>query len=36
LRLADLDWKTTHPNLSSWYGKFCEYPSMTATQLAVP
>jgi glutathione S-transferase len=36
LRLADLDWGSTHPNLSDWYGKFCEYPSMKATQPALP
>jgi len=35
LRLADLDWKTTYPNLSGWYGKFCQYPSMKATQPVV-
>jgi glutathione S-transferase len=30
-RLPDLDWKASHPNLSDWYSKFCEYPSMQAT-----
>jgi glutathione S-transferase len=31
LRLTDLDWKSSHPNLSGWYAQFCEYPSMKAT-----
>ncbi len=31
LRLTDLDWRPTHPNLSGWYAQFCEYPSMKAT-----
>src|SRR5580698_9358696 len=31
LRLTDLDWRATHPNLSGWYAQFCEYPSMKAT-----
>ena len=31
LRLTDLDWRCTHPKLSSWYAQFCEYPSMKAT-----
>lgn len=30
-RLADLDWKGSHPKLSAWYARFCEYPSMKAT-----
>ena len=30
-RMPDLDWKATRPNLSAWYTKFCEYPSMKAT-----
>jgi len=30
-RMPDLDWKATRPNLSAWYAKFCEYPSMKAT-----
>jgi len=30
-RLPDLDWKGSHPKLSAWYGRFCEYPSMKAT-----
>jgi len=30
-RLPDLDWKSSHPNLSSWYARFSEYPSMKAT-----
>ena len=31
LRLTDLDWRPTHPNLSGWYAQFCEYPSMKDT-----
>ena len=31
-RLPDLDWKSSHPNLSAWYARFREYPSMKATQ----
>jgi glutathione S-transferase len=31
-RLTDLDWRATRPKLSAWYAKFCEYPSMKATQ----
>ena len=30
-RLADLDWKSSRPQLSAWYARFCEYPSMKAT-----
>ena len=30
-RLPDLDWRSPHPNLSSWYARFSEYPSMKAT-----
>ncbi len=30
-RLTDLDWKSSHPNLSAWYARFSEYPSMKAT-----
>ena len=33
-RLPDLDWKSSRPKLSAWYAKFCEYPSMKATQPA--
>jgi glutathione S-transferase len=33
-RLPDLDWKGSHPKLSAWYARFCEYPSMKATQPA--
>ena len=33
-RLSDLDWKSSRPKLSAWYAKFCEYPSMKATQPA--
>lgn len=35
-RMPDLDWKASHPNLSDWYAKFCEYPSMKATAPAQP
>jgi len=35
-RMPDLDWKATRPNLSAWYAKFCEYPSMQATVPAAP
>ena len=35
-RMPDLDWKATRPNLSAWYTKFCEYPSMKATVPAAP
>ena len=31
-RLTDLDWKSSHPNLSAWYARYSEYPSMKATQ----
>ena len=31
-RLPDLDCKGSHPKLSAWYARFCEYPSMKATQ----
>ena len=30
-RLTDLDWRTSHPNLSGWHAQFCEYASMKAT-----
>ena len=30
-RLPDLDWKDSHPKLSAWYARFCEYPAMKAT-----
>ena len=30
-RLPDLDWRSSHPNLSAWYARFSEYPSMKAT-----
>jgi glutathione S-transferase len=30
-RLTDLDWRTSRPKLSGWYGTFCEYPAMKAT-----
>ena len=36
LRLTDLDWRATHPNLSGWYAQFCEYPSMKATVPVAP
>ena len=35
-RMPDLDWKSTRPNLSAWYARFCEYPSMKATVPAAP
>jgi glutathione S-transferase len=35
-RMPDLDWKSSRPNLSAWYSKFCEYPSMKATVAAQP
>ena len=35
-RMPDLDWKSSRPNLSAWYTKFCEYPSMKATVPAAP
>ena len=35
-RMPDLDWKAPRPNLSAWYAKFCEYPSMKATVPAAP
>ena len=35
-RMPDLDWKATRPNLSAWYAKFREYPSMKATAPAQP
>jgi glutathione S-transferase len=31
-RLPNLDWKSSHPKLSAWYTRFCDYPSMKATQ----
>jgi glutathione S-transferase len=35
-RVPDLDWKSSRPNLSAWYAKLCEYPSMKATAPAAP
>jgi len=35
-RLPDLDWKGSHPKLATWYARFCEYPSMKATDPAAP
>jgi glutathione S-transferase len=35
-RMPDLDWKSSRPNLSAWYAKFREYPSMKATAPAAP
>jgi glutathione S-transferase len=35
-RMPDLDWKAPRPNLSAWYAKFCDYPSMKATAPAAP
>ena len=31
-RKVELDWRATRPKLSAWYGKFCDYPAMKATQ----
>jgi glutathione S-transferase len=36
LRMSDLEWKPTHPNLASWYAQFCEYPSMKQTAPVAP
>jgi glutathione S-transferase len=33
-RLPDLDWKSSHPKLSAWYARFCDYPAMKATKPA--
>ena len=33
-RMPDLDWKSSHPKLSAWYARFCDYPAMKATQPA--
>jgi len=30
-RLTELDWRSTHPNLSGWHAQFSEYASMKAT-----
>ena len=35
-RMPDLDWKSSRPNLSAWYEKFRECPSMKATAPAAP
>ena len=35
-RMPDLDWKSARPNLSAWYAKFSDYPSMKATAPAAP
>ena len=35
-RMPDLDWKTSRPNLSAWYAKISELPSMKATAPAAP
>ena len=35
-RMPDLDWKSSRPNLSAWYAKICERPSMKATAAAAP
>ena len=35
-RLSNLEWKSIHPNLASWYVQFCEYPSMKQTAPAAP
>jgi glutathione S-transferase len=31
-RKLELDWRAARPKLSAWYDKFCDYPSMKATQ----
>ena len=31
-RKVALDWRAARPKLSAWYDKFCDYPSMKATQ----
>ena len=33
-RFADIDWRTGHPQLASWFATFAERPSMTATNPA--
>jgi glutathione S-transferase len=35
-RMPDLDWKSSRPNLSAWYAKISELPSMRATAPAAP
>jgi glutathione S-transferase len=35
-RLPELDWRQTRPNLSDWYEKFAQYPSMKDTWPANP
>jgi len=35
-RMPDLDWKSSRPNLSAWYAKISELPSMKATAPAAP
>ena len=35
-RMPDLDWKSSRPNLSAWYAKISERPSMKATAPATP
>ena len=31
-RMKDFDWRGPRPKLTAWYAKFCEYPSVKATQ----
>lgn len=35
-RMPDLDWKTSRPNLSAWYARISDLPSMKATAPAAP
>jgi glutathione S-transferase len=35
-RLPDLDWRSSRPQLTLWYDRFCEYPAMKATEPAAP
>ena len=35
-RMPDLDWKSSRPNLSAWYAKISDLPSMKATAPAAP
>jgi len=35
-RMPDLDWKSSRPNLSAWYAKISDLPTMKATAPAAP
>jgi glutathione S-transferase len=35
-RQPDLDWKSSRPKFAAWYAKFCQHPSMKATQAETP